>query len=672
MKQTFCYSFRFCCDPYANQERELDALKVFARQAQVDDVAVFCNVEELNTGHMREQEQVVFLQLLDAVKSAVAEQGISVSVNHWHSLMHADLGKQLPPDQPFRPMVDVDGREAALCVCPLCSAWQDYFCRMYAAYAAKKPHILWVEDDFRLHNHAPLRWGGCFCEAHMAEYSRRAGKKLTRDAFLKGVLAAGEPHPYRKIWLDVNRETMCALAKKVSDAVHAVSPETKIGLMSSVPYVHSAEGRDWHGLLNAFAGPNLPVSRIHLPCYSEIAPRDYLLRFNMISMANRALIPENTEVYPELENYPYSLFSKSRAFTRFQMLSAMPLNLRGMTIDLFDLNGSGIVLEDGYQDMLRELKPFLNRLTDEQVFCAEQQGVCVMLCETSSYTVHTDGSGRMESLYPQEVYYAGVLSAMGISYRFCTDPSVKGQLCAVSGQYFRNLSETQIRALIAENRLILSGDAVDTLVEMGLGSLIGVKCVRWMQLNGGEYTYEEVSTDDRFGGLPHARASAVISSADVLKIEYSGAVQQLTAFYNSFRRQTSIGHVIVDRNLFVDPFGHFPEPSEVPPMQLNTVRRDLFQYAVSALQPEVTMICGAAWLAPYVLRQKETLQIYLVNGSLDAAPQILIKTAFVPKCVKICDSRNQRRLAAFAYTDGMLQIRESLAPLDACLITLEP
>lgn len=31
-----------------------------------------------------------------------------------------------------------------------------------------------------------------------------------------------------------------------------------------------------------------------------------------------------------------------------------------MTIDLFDLNGSGIVFSDGYQQMLRAVKPFLN------------------------------------------------------------------------------------------------------------------------------------------------------------------------------------------------------------------------------------------------------------------------------------------------------------------------
>ena len=190
MNQSYCYSFRFCCDPGFNDRREIASLRRFVREAQIDDVAVFCNVEELNTGHMTEEEQeTIWLRLLCDVQAALAPEGVHLSVNHWHSLMHADLGKTLPQSQPFRRMVDMDGREADLCVCPMCERWQTYFAGLYARYAALSPHILWVEDDFRLHNHDPLRWGGCFCPAHMREYARRAGKpELTREEFVRGIL----------------------------------------------------------------------------------------------------------------------------------------------------------------------------------------------------------------------------------------------------------------------------------------------------------------------------------------------------------------------------------------------------------------------------------------------------------------------------------------------------
>ena len=43
MNQSYCYSFRFCCDPGFNDRREIASLQRFVREAQIDDVAVFCN-----------------------------------------------------------------------------------------------------------------------------------------------------------------------------------------------------------------------------------------------------------------------------------------------------------------------------------------------------------------------------------------------------------------------------------------------------------------------------------------------------------------------------------------------------------------------------------------------------------------------------------------------------
>ena len=128
MNQSYCYSFRFCCDPGFNDRREIASLRRFVREAQIDDVAVFCHVEELNTGHMTEEEQeTIWLRLLCDVQAALAPEGVQLSVNHWHSLMHADLGKTLPQSQPFRRMVDMDGREADV------RTLADLFCRALRA-----------------------------------------------------------------------------------------------------------------------------------------------------------------------------------------------------------------------------------------------------------------------------------------------------------------------------------------------------------------------------------------------------------------------------------------------------------------------------------------------------------------------------------------------------------
>jgi hypothetical protein len=65
-------------------------------------------------------------------------------------------------------MVDVYGTKSNAVACPLCPNFREYISNLFAYYAREiEPDTIWVEDDFRLHNHLPLEWGGCFCDLHI-------------------------------------------------------------------------------------------------------------------------------------------------------------------------------------------------------------------------------------------------------------------------------------------------------------------------------------------------------------------------------------------------------------------------------------------------------------------------------------------------------------------------
>lgn len=671
-RDAFCYSFRFCCDPGFNDRTESEALLRFVDEAAVDDVAVFANVQEINTGHMDASEQRVYIEMMRSLQESLAKKGITLSVNQWHSIMHADLGKRLRSDQAFRRMVDVDGRQAELCVCPMDEAWRKYIAELYGRYAALHPEIVWVEDDFRYHNHEPLHWGGCFCDEHMKLYSEKAGKALTREEFLEGVLQSGEPHPYRQIWLDTCDEVLCETASRIEKAVHAVAPETKIGLMSSVPHVHAAEGRDWTKLLRAFAGENPPVNRIHLPGYTEGAAWNYLQNFNMVSMACRALLPPETLVYPELENYPYSRFAKSRRFTRFQLLAGLPLDMAGITIDLYDLNGNGIVWEDGYQDTLRETKHFMNAMTARGVFRLPKQGVCVMLNEKASYTLQTGQGKCMEELYPHEVFWGGLLPAMGIPYRYCTEPTMSGEVAAVSGQYLRGLTAKQIEALFQNNFVILSGDAIDTLVGMGFGALAGIESVEWHRQNEGDYAFEQVTNGRVYCGIPVARASAVISCSDALEVRYApeAVVEEYTAFCDSFRRRAFAGQTVVNGKVMIYPFGRFTQPLEIPQMLLNSVRQAILQDILGAAAPTLLMVQNSPYLAPYCMEGENKTYVYLVNASTDDTSELGLRLGgFLPETVTVAPSAGGEVTVPCVVQEGKVVLSVSVPSLESVLLT---
>lgn len=678
MKQSpFRYIFRFCCDPGFNDIEETAALLRFVDEAEIDDVAVFANVEELNTGHMDFSEQDVYLNLIRSLQAPLAKKGITVSVNQWHSLMHTDLGKSLRPDQPFRRMVDIKGKQADLCVCPLCPEWQRYIACLYARYAALEPAILWVEDDFRLHNHDPLCWGGCFCEEHMRLYSTRAGKKLTREEFLNGVLQPGEPHIYRKIWLDVSRESMISAAIAISKGIRAVSKQVKIGLMSSVPQVHAAEGRNWIALLRTLAADQPPVNRIHLPAYQEKTPSTYLTAFNMVSMLTRAFIPQETEVYPELENFPYTLFSKSRRFTRFQLLSALPLNLAGMTIDLYDLNGNGIVWEEGYQRTLRQVKPFLNVMTESGVFRSERYGVRVLVHQDSAYTLHTRAGKSMEELYPHDAFFAGLLPAMGIPFAFTDQPEMTNQIVAISGQVLRNWDRDTLRRLFEKNFVILNGDAAFTLCDMGLGYLAGMTGARWMHQNSGAYAFEQVSNRKIYRGRENARASAIISCSDVLDVTYATDANtvELTAMFDSFRRRTAHGQVVVNNRVLIFPFGNFNTPTEIPPMLLNSVRQAVLQDVLIAADASFPLVANLPYVEPYCFRDRDVIYIYLVNGSSDEADGLPLRLPidFAPNEVSVWSSESadtHPKPIPARFVDGSAVLPLRLASMESLLLRI--
>lgn len=673
-QDAFRYLFRFCCDPGFNDEQEIPALKRYAQEALVDDAVIFANVEEINTGHMSFEEQDAYIAMMRRVGDALRESGRTFSVNQWHSVMHADLGKTLRTGQRFRRMADRNGRKASLCVCPLCSEWQRYIGELYARYAALDASILWVEDDFRLHNHDPLEWGGCFCEEHMRLYSERAGKTLTREEFVQGVLRPGKPHPYRKIWLDVCRETMLSAARAINEAIRAVNADVKIGLMSSVPYVHAAEGRDWHKLLDTLCQGQAPIDRVHLPAYQEMSPSQYLHRFNMISMQCAAMLPKGCLIYPELENYPFSRYSKSLAFTRFQLLSALPLGNTGITLDLYDLNGNGIVWEEGYQLMLRHTKRFLCQMTELGVFQGVQGGVRVLCSPDSAYTLHTENGQRMEELYPREGFFAALLPAFGIPFAFTETITDNGAPYALTGQVLRNFSPAEIQNLFEEHPVLLDGEALETLSDIGLGALAGVESVAWMRQDSGDYTYEEAADDRVYCGRRHARASAVISCSDALRVAYApdARAHVYSSFYDSYRQKKAPCMVRTKERVLIYPFGHFADPMSIPPMLLTTVRKEILQSMLRDAGISVPMVVNVPYLEPYLRRSNGKTYLYFVNGSLDAAKNIRISHPGLSGNGKMTlwPSDGEKAEEVWEAQNGVFSISHTIAPMESLLVQL--
>lgn len=630
--EQFVYSLRIGICPDFLPDEKFKNLVEFTRNASIDDVQFFLNMEEVNQGHLSLEETSVWLEMIQGFKEQLEKLGIGVSLNPWTTTLHTDRGRKLSQEQKFTTMTDKNGRQAKAVCCPLDEAFQDYIRQIYSEYAKLNFEVIWIEDDFRLHNHAPLEWGGCFCKKHMKEFSRRMGHSLSREELVQGILQSGEPHPYRKLWLEIARDTILDFAALLGEAIHKEAPATRIGLMSSAPEVHCAEGRKWKGILSRLAGDTRPLNRPHLPAYSENTSRRYCLDFQKHTRLSAYMTLGIAELWPELDNFPHTTFSKSHQFMEMQIESVLGICAEGITINIFDMIGNGISPMQKNEEILEKRKPYLCAVKDLKMKLEEEQGVCVMYSSESAYTLHTKNGNRFSEIQPNETFWAEYLSAFGIANRYCCNTQIKGEIAAIGGQYLRNLTREQIENIFCNNFILLNGDAAEVLEEMGLGHLANIGGSEWLMVNSGIQAYEQVVNDFCFQGLSKARMSAQVmceetESGDYLSIHYSGEREVQSELRTPSGDYAGDGVTIVHSNVLIFPFGHLEKEYT---QLLNPIRQEMLQKMLlsqgKGAIPTMVKNCQYVTVNHFVKEDKQIL--LLTNFSMDDFHEVELNGVF--------------------------------------------
>ena len=630
------YILRFAIDPGFNEGERIKGLLDFCKNAKIDEVMFFINVEALNRGHLTVEETQVWLDMISRVKKQLDELQIRFSLNPWTTMGHADRGRRLKNGQNFDLMVGHNGVQAKLQACPLSPEWRKYILEMYGLYASLKPHVLWLEDDFRLHNHKPVSMG-CFCNLHMEEYSKRAGKRLTRQEFIDGIIQEGKPHPYRKIWLDTSRDTFNKLAESIGSKVKEVSPETRMGLMTSDPSVHSIEGRDWESIFSALSGKHKPHDRIYMPAYKEPTSQKFLLDVSRVSRLTRKLEPEWVEVYPELASYRGYRFAKSRDFVRGQMELSCILDPKGITFNIYDMLGNGILPEEKYDEMLSSVKEYLTAIMETGIDSSLLQGINIPVAQDASYNIDTAFSSHKDifgPIVPEENMFCQLFSAYGITNRYTTERKYENSIIAVSGQYFRNLTKAEIINIFDNNFVILEGNALLTLRDMGLSYLAGVEGITKLEENSGSAAYEEICDGNVYCSVTQARLPAQVAVGDYINVDYSDGASFISVVKSYMGEVTGPGMCIFKEKVLILPYccsgGDFD-------FHQNSIRQAMFKKVLSSLpsnmaQPSMTKREPYLALYEYKMDKKTVFLIY--NASPDKVCSVAVESEVFGKEIK--------------------------------------
>jgi hypothetical protein len=503
------YHLRVTLTPVHHRQEE-KALWQVIRKARIDEVLFFVpHAEERSTGLGTDAENAAMARLLAPVFRRLRKAGIAPSINIWWTVAFSEFAG-LRRDQrgqfDFRWAVGIDGRESVAVACPACPAWRAQINRMYQTYAALKPARIWIDDDVRMTLRADMH-SPCFCDACLAEMTRRTGRTFTRPEWLAAILA-DPTNPVRDAWLDYQRDLERDIVAGLARAVHAVSPETAMGLMHSSFEIHAAEGRRWGELVAALGAP-APMCRPGVGPYMDTTGPDMAGGIGGLRLS-QAAYPAHTGIAPEIENYPQTPFTKSGAFVRADLEIAQLCGISEMTFSIYRFGGRldlELRREDLWSHRLGALKPRLQAIADLGITLEQMRGVGLSWHEQTARHVRGVAQEPKPIFLYRERPWDQALPLLGMATRYGA-----GEVTAFAGEQLAALPDAELQAHFSKG-VLLDARAAEALLRRGKGDWAGL-AGRLPDVSASMETLE----DARFGGLV----------GDVINLRWCGQAWQFT------------------------------------------------------------------------------------------------------------------------------------------------
>ena len=257
--------------------------------------------------------------------ASVAEKfranGISVSlqvsntIGHGQYMVDRDNTGLIYEGSPARRLVGHDGTVAEYCFCWKGQYFQEYLLEMLSHYAQLKPEYIWVDDDFRAINHAPVGFG-CFCDRCIQEFNEKYESSFTRESLVQEILYGDLK--WREKHIEFIRESLASLMLKIGETIHRISPDTALASQHGAYGAYSGHGFDHvYDAMKTSTG-KVPASRPGGGNYNDHNPSEILKKAIYLNWQN-AMLPEYViRKCPEIENLPFVVFGKTPAGTAFE------------------------------------------------------------------------------------------------------------------------------------------------------------------------------------------------------------------------------------------------------------------------------------------------------------------------------------------------------------------
>ena len=739
------YLLRYCLMAY-NAAQRIPELVEYCRRCGIESVMIHTESHDLHLRHRTLPEAEAYAAMVIRCGEALRAAGIEFGLNIWQTLGHHDAAFSSVAEFRWQPMVGHDGAMSARSPCPLDTRWQEHMAQVLSIYARCQPDYILLDDDFRWHNHYPVAWG-CYCPDHLELFGRKIGRTVSREELLRLVYAPADPAflnaepqstqkpqsnkggveccpdldcvrakspagappkpgsapsassvssmaegsgdrapPERVVWHELLRETFEAIATRFEQAIHATSPATTVGLMSSAPAVHSAEGRLWHPLLRKLAGAGrTPMSRPCLGCYREFSAGEAMEGL-ALALTTCALLPPETRIAPELESSPFTRFNKSAAHLRLQMALSYFCVSPELTLDLHSFSSPELEEEPANTALLQHARRYFDRLAEAGLAAGPLRGVNVPLVERVSDFSRSQGLSP-EGCVVQRAWET-CLPQLGIPIAHTTVRHGDGTVTrrenalpmAISGDLPLAVDEETLRQWL-RGPLLLDATAAECFALRGLGRLVGVAVG---QAAGRCAVGAEEILDPAFGGQCGVRMPLRHMGGNIhhLTVDPAACTISRLLWGDEIGQPAEFGPGIV---LFENEWGgrvavlpYDGQTETLRAVQFRNYHRQRQMHAILAwLAPAASFLglVGAANLAPLWKQTEDAVLLGVANLSLDPMPlNILWRNLPCPRHAAMETYDPARGLLAepapFAWDGGHLRFARPAAAWSVSLLVI--
>ncbi|MEU6126887.1 hypothetical protein [Streptomyces sp. NPDC047123] len=605
------YHLRFQLRPGPDLADRARALAKACGENGVEEVVLLVGAEQLYTGHLAGADEARWWEAVSQAKEVLDTAGVDVSLNPWVTVGHADRGRI--GTLGFAPMVSPTGQHAAAQASFACPVWRHWLYAHYGLFAELGFRVLWVEDDFRFHNHAPLDWGGGFEPLMLDRLAALAGEPVTRGEVVRAVTAPGPPHPWRALLQQVWRTAQFEVAEGLAEVVGRRSGgRSQLGLMSSLPAMHSVEGRAWGDLFGALTVGRRVTHRPHFAPYSDTPARGLASALWSLE-AQRPLRPDHVACEPEIENWPHTTWSKSDTQTWSEMVTAQLSGADALLLNLHPTHAEHAGRFPRVDRLLRRSRAALDWVAAHRDDDEVPLGVGLPWRQDTAARLPADGSLR--DLVADPARTADFLLGHGVPVTARQAP-----VQALFGDLVHAFDDAAIRALL-RGGLLLDGVAAHALTRRGFAALVGARVDevvgREDPVLPGPYAVEEVTGAD--GPEGDALLSVDVQPALARVVPLAGA-HVLSRIRTPDGRPWGAG-----RTHFVNALGGRVAvlPATAPAdLARSDDGRDLVHRTVRFLEgerPRLPLVDGDPHLIPYATRTAHGHRLAVANGSADPA-----------------------------------------------------